>query len=50
MKTVYFEINIEVHNEDYSEEAMNKLLSEFEDLVYRNSYEIYDSNWFEDEI
>ena len=41
---------IEVLEEDYSEAAMIRLMAKFEDLVYQNNYELFDSEWMKDDI
>lgn len=49
-KVISFNIMIEVLEEDYSEAAIIKLMEKFENLVYQNNYELFDSEWMEDDI
>ena len=49
-KVISFNIMIEVLEEDYSEAAMIRLMAKFEDLVYQNNYELFDSEWMKDDI
>lgn len=50
MKTVEFIITAEIIDEDFSEKETNKILTELEDVIYRNNHELFDSEWFESDI
>lgn len=46
MKLIVFQITIEVPDEAPSSD-MDRLQSNFEDVVYRNNYELYEAEWDE---
>lgn len=47
MREVTFLITIECDDEE-SEIKLNKLQSELENVVYKNNYELYHSEWFDE--
>lgn len=50
MKTVEFIIIAEIIDEDFSKKEINKILTELEDVIYRNNHELFDCEWFESDI
>jgi hypothetical protein len=47
MRTVCFLITIECPDETPNSD-MDKLKVELEDIVYKNNYELYDSEWYDE--
>ena len=47
MRIVYFSITIECPDETPNSE-MDNLMNKLEDVVYKNNYELYDSEWYDE--
>lgn len=47
MRTVYFLITIECPDETPNKD-MDKLREDLENLIFKNNYELYDSEWYDE--